>query len=114
MDTPFEYNLIYEYNLLKRELKQLEGFRLLGPRFDSSKYTAYQMEVAAEDGELIPVTMVHRKKLVKNRSNKTLLSVYGCYGLNNEVEFDVVNLKALEEGWVLAYAHVRGGGEKGA
>lgn len=34
---------------------------------------------------------------------------YGHYGLSTESEFNVVYLKALEEDWVMAYAHVRGG-----
>ena len=38
---------------------------------------------------------------------------YGYYGLPYEVEFNNPYLSALEEGWTLAYAHVRGGNEKG-
>jgi len=69
--------------------------------------------VPAHDGALIPLTLVHKKSIKLDRTNKLLLSGYGCYGLPLEVTFNVTNLSALEEGWVLAYAHVRGGNEKG-
>jgi protease II len=38
---------------------------------------------------------------------------YGAYGLNMKSDFSTVNLTAVEKDWVLAFAHVRGGGEKG-
>ena len=38
-----------------------------------------------------------------------LLKVYGFYGLENEVQFGNVYLGALENDWIIAYAHVRGG-----
>jgi len=57
--------------------------------------------------------MIHKKNLKKDRKNKLLLHGYGHYGLPLDSEFNIVYLKALEEDWVLAYAHVRGGNEKG-
>ena len=42
-----------------------------------------------------------------------MLHGYGSYGLDLDLEFNIVNLNALEKGWILAFAHVRGGGEKG-
>lgn len=42
-----------------------------------------------------------------------LLHCYGHYGLAYEIDFNNNYWAALENGWSLAYAHVRGGGEKG-
>lgn len=87
---------------------------MLGEKFDKNKFIAYQIEVNSFDGEKIPVTLIHKKNLKRDRKNKLLLNVYGFYGLNLEIEFSIVNLKALEENWIIGYAHVRGGNEKGS
>lgn len=42
-----------------------------------------------------------------------LLNCYGHYGLPYEIAFNNVYWTALQFGWSLAYAHIRGGGEKG-
>lgn len=86
---------------------------MTGPKFDASKYTCTQLKAPAADGELVPITLVHAKNLKKNRKNKLLLHGYGSYSLPIEPEFNIVYLAALECGWTLAYAHVRGGSEKG-
>ncbi|RHY34124.1 hypothetical protein DYB32_001101 [Aphanomyces invadans] len=61
----------------------------------------------------VPMTLVHHKDLVLDGCNPTLLVGYGAYGINLETGFDMESLSLLERGWVLAYAHVRGGGELG-
>jgi hypothetical protein len=63
----------------------------------------------SNDGKSIPVTLVHKKKLIRDGKNKLLLHGYGHYGLPVQTEFNVVYLAALEDDWILAYAHVRGG-----
>jgi protease II len=42
-----------------------------------------------------------------------LLESYGAYGLNMSQGFSIVKLAAMERGWIMADAYVRGGGERG-
>jgi len=48
-----------------------------------------------------------------NRRNRVLLEAYGAYGLNLSQGFNIVKTSAMERGWIIADAFVRGGGEKG-
>jgi protease II len=42
-----------------------------------------------------------------------ILHCYGHYGIAYDLAFNNTYWAALENGWSLAYAHIRGGGEKG-
>ena len=48
-----------------------------------------------------------------NRRNRVLLEAYGAYGLNLSQGFNIVKTSAMERGWIIADAFVRGGGERG-
>ena len=48
-----------------------------------------------------------------NRKNRVLLEGYGAYGLPMREDFNIVNVAAMERGWVIAQAAVRGGGQRG-
>jgi protease II len=41
---------------------------------------------------------------------KLLIHIYGFYGISSKITYDNVTIAALEKGWTIAYAHVRGGG----
>ena len=61
----------------------------------------------------IPVTIAHRQGLELDSSNPALMTVYGAYGYCLDTGFQPEQLSLLERGWVIALAHVRGGGELG-
>lgn len=66
------------------------------------------------DGEQIPLNVYFKKGAVKlNRRNRVLMEGYGAYGLNMHQGFNIVNLSAMERGWVIAQAMVRGDGARG-
>jgi prolyl oligopeptidase len=72
-----------------------------------------EVQVPAPDGTLIPLSIVHQRGLKLDGSNPVLLNGYGAYGSSLDANFDPIYLAWLERGGVLAFAHVRGGGEYG-
>lgn len=74
--------------------------------------TVDEVEVPGHDGAMIPLSIIHRKDLVKDGSTPTILEGYGAYGISYTPYFDVMHAVALH-GVIYAYAHVRGGSEKG-
>jgi prolyl oligopeptidase len=71
-----------------------------------------EVEVPGHDGTMIPLSIIHRKDLERDGSAPAILEGYGAYGISYTPAFDVRRSIALH-GVVLAYAHVRGGSEKG-
>jgi oligopeptidase B len=70
--------------------------------------------VPGHDGTDVPLNLYFKKGNVKmNRRNRVLLEGYGAYGIPLHQGFSIVNLAAMERGWVIAQAMVRGGGERG-
>ena len=84
---------------------------------DASLFADYESEqkwVKSNDGELIPLTLIHRKGIKLDGNNPTWLTVYGAYGESNYPNnYDTTRLIWLEKGGIIAIAHVRGGGELG-
>ena len=71
-----------------------------------------EVEVPGHDGTMIPLSIVHRKDLKLDGSASAILDGYGAYGISLTPGFTVMHSIALH-GVVVAYAHVRGGSEKG-
>ncbi len=80
---------------------------------DFSNIEAVEVKAIAIDGTAIPLSIVHKRGLVRDGSAPTLLTGYGAYGSIEEPSFDASRLAWLARGGVYAVAHVRGGGEYG-
>jgi prolyl oligopeptidase len=72
-----------------------------------------EVTVASHDGAQVPLAILHRKGLVLDGNNPTLLVGYGAYGFSFEARFDARSLAWIERGGVIAYANVRGSGVYG-
>ncbi|HEY0736960.1 MAG TPA: prolyl oligopeptidase family serine peptidase [Herpetosiphonaceae bacterium] len=80
---------------------------------DFGDIEAYEVEAPAQDGTLIPLSIIHRRGLPRDGERPTLLTVYGSYGFSLLAYFRPEMLAWYERGGVWAIAHVRGGGEHG-
>ena len=80
---------------------------------DLSTYTIRQTTTLSHDSQSIPLTLVHHKDLTLDGSNPCLAFVYGAYGQVLDTSFQPFYLSLLKRNWILAFCHVRGGGELG-
>ena len=81
---------------------------------DFSAMDEVRLYAPAADGTRIPVTLVYPKSTRLSGENALLLEAYGSYGRTVGAAFEPARLAWLERGGVIAFAHVRGGGEYGA
>ena len=87
--------------------------RPAGPYDLPKGLTVEEVLVPSHDGERVPLSIIYADSLKHDGSNPTILEAYGAYGESLEAYFSVEMLSWYRRGGVLAYAHVRGGGEKG-
>ena len=88
------------------------GIEPLNPT-DFSGITSVEVTAPAPDGTPVPLSIIYKKGLKLDGQNPCLMEGYGSYGLSIDPRFDTTRLALLEKGIVVAWAHVRGGGENG-
>ncbi len=76
-------------------------------------YVRSRLWATAEDGTRIPVSLVHHRSVTPDGTAPALLYGYGAYEISLDDEFSIPRLSLLDRGFVVAIAHVRGGGEFG-
>ena len=103
---------VYEYDVATGAsilLKQLE----IPGGFDRNLYASERIHAIAPDGVKVPVSLVYRKDTRKEGWNPLYVYGYGSYGYSLPLSFSSNRLSLLDRGVVMAYAHVRGGGDLG-
>lgn len=98
-----------EFNMKTREQKILKEQEVLGGSFDKNNYEEKRIWAPADDGTLIPVSMVYKKGMQQNGKNPVLQYGYGSYGSTVDPTFSVSRLSLLDRGFIFAIAHIRGG-----
>ncbi|XP_035128549.1 prolyl endopeptidase-like isoform X3 [Callithrix jacchus] len=66
-----------------------------------------------KDGKLVPMTIFHKTDSEDLQKKPLLVHVYGAYGMDLKMNFRPERRVLVDDGWILAYCHVRGGGELG-
>ena len=102
----------FEYNLETRE-RRLIKTQEVPSGHDPDNYAARRIEAVAEDGEKIPVSLIHHKDTPLDGTAPCLLYGYGAYGISIPAGFNTNLFSLVDRGFVYAIAHVRGGKDKG-
>ena len=111
----FEYDVATGASTLLKQLEVPGGF-------EHERYESERIYARAADGVEIPVSLVWRKDRFTPASrrgpgeaatNPLWVYGYGAYGYSLPMGFSSSRLSLLDRGFVLAFAHVRGGGDMG-
>ncbi len=81
--------------------------------FNSEAYESKQVFYASKDGTMIPMIITHKKGLIMDGNNPTILYGYGGFNVSLTPAFSIANAVWLEQGGIYAVANLRGGGEYG-
>ncbi|MGA2807180.1 MAG: S9 family peptidase [Terracidiphilus sp.] len=103
---------IYEYEVASGASMLLKQLEVPGG-FDRTLYASERVHATAADGVQVPVSLVYRKDKREAGRNPLYVYGYGSYGYSLPLGFSSNRLSLLDRGVVLAYAHIRGGGDLG-
>jgi oligopeptidase B len=103
---------VFEYHPKGRTRKLLKRKKVLGG-YDPSKYTCERVLATARDGTKVPISLAYRKDVRRDGKAPLWLRGYGAYGAAVPATFSLQDVSLLDRGVVLAWAHVRGGGDLG-
>ena len=110
---------VYDYNLQTGTSTLLKQQEVPG-NFDPANYASERLWIEAPGGAgepagvQIPVSLVYRRdRFHRDAASPLYIYGYGSYGFSLPVSFSPTRLALLDRGLVLAYAHIRGGGELG-
>jgi oligopeptidase B len=103
---------VYEYDVAGGTSTLLKQVEIPGG-FDRGLYASERVRARALDGVEVPVSLVYRKDKHEPGKNALYVCGYGSYGYSLPLGFNSNRLSLLDRGVVMAYAHIRGGGDLG-
>ncbi|MGD0830857.1 MAG: S9 family peptidase [Terracidiphilus sp.] len=103
---------VYEFDVASGASTLLKQLEVPGG-FDRELYASERIHATASDGVQVPVSLVYRKDKRDGARNPLYVYGYGSYGYALPLGFSSNRLSLLDRGVVMAYAHIRGGGDLG-
>jgi oligopeptidase B len=103
---------VYDYDMSSRKKTLLKRTEVPGG-YDPKLYQSERAWATANDGTKVPLSIVYRKGVKKDGKAPAFLTAYGSYGFPSSASFSVPRISLLDRGFVVAVAHIRGGGDLG-
>ena len=101
---------IFSQNLYTKKRKKIWNQKIIGHK--TNKYETRRIYITARDKTKVPISLIYKKGL--NLKNAPLLLYgYGSYGLVIEPSFKFSFMPLIDEGFIFAIAHIRGGQDLG-
>lgn len=110
--TSFTYpTSIFRYEVAARKSSLFRAPQI--PGLDVNQYETKQVFFTSKDGAKVPMFLVHKKGLVLDGNNPTLMYGYGGFNIATTPGFNSLRIALLEQGFVYASVNMRGGSEYG-
>src|SRR5262249_15942781 len=109
MTTP---NETWDYHLAERT-RVLRKRQEIPSGHDAAAYVTRRLLAPAADGEMVPISLLHRRDVKPDGTAPGLVYGYGSYGAAIPAGFSANRLSLVDRGFVYVIAHVRGGTDKG-
>lgn len=103
---------VYDFNMETKERELKKRYDVLGG-YNPENYQSERIFAPANDGTLIPISLVYKKGMKKDGSNLLYLYGYGSYEISIDTNFSANRISLLDRGFIYAIAHIRGGGDMG-
>jgi oligopeptidase B len=101
----------YDYDVRARTAQLVKRQPVMG--HEPAHFATERLWATATDGTRVPISLVYRRDMRRDRGNPLLLYGYGSYEASIDPTFSSARVSLLDRGVVFAIAHVRGGGELG-
>ncbi|CAB9497823.1 Prolyl endopeptidase-like [Seminavis robusta] len=109
-ESPSSPPSVYEFDILTKELRLVSG----DANAPANRVQQKRVHVTSKDGTKVPLSLIYREKnattSTQQETRPTVLIGYGSYGEPLDLSYNPALVPLLKRGFVLAYAHVRGGG----
>ncbi|MBX3481826.1 MAG: S9 family peptidase [Caulobacter sp.] len=102
----FDYDMATGERVLRKTQEVPSGH-------DPSKYETARLYAKAADGAEVPITVLMKKGTRLDGSAPLLVYGYGSYGIPQEPGYSIRNYSLVDQGWIWATTHIRGGSDKG-
>ena len=101
---------IYSQDLNTKKRKKIWTQKILNHK--ENDYEIKKITIVARDGTKVPISLIYKKGI--NLKKAPILQYgYGSYGLIIEPSFKLSFMPLIEEGFIFAIAHIRGGQDLG-
>jgi prolyl oligopeptidase len=102
---------IFRYDIASRRSSVFRAPEI--PGLDTNQYETKQVFVTSKDGTKVPMFLTHKRGLVLDGNNPTLMYGYGGFNIATTPSFNSLRIALLEQGFVYASVNMRGGSEYG-
>ena len=103
---------VYDYDFITKELTIIKRDEIPGG-FNPADYIVERHFAKAEDGVLVPLSILRKKDIMLDGKAPAFMVGYGSYGFPMPTTFSSSLISLLNRGFVCARAHIRGGSDMG-